>query len=375
MPTLTTSRADRPQPYRSALQADPALVVGFDDKVYPVAIVATLANSLAREGITAAQALDGTHIRPHALRSYETRVSVNQIVHVLHNATKLSRDPHFGYHTGIRTHISNFGLYGFAVLSSTSFRQGIDFAVRYHQIVLPLLEMSFEEQQRRAIWTFRLIAHPGIDRAVARVLAELHLSAAISLHRDGMGPSFAPLEIHLPFDPPRDARTYEEMLGCRVAFGHIESRLIYDSTWLDRLASRGDALTHEEVAKLCDDLMQQLRLRAGIAGKVRELLLVGHLAPTSCAAVAKKLYMTERTLRRKLSEEQTSFRKLMHDLRMHMAVTYLRDTDLTIKEIAHSLGFSEDASFRHAFRRWTKAAPQEFRDRLSDRSRRRRRAA
>jgi methylphosphotriester-DNA--protein-cysteine methyltransferase len=37
-----------------------------------------------------------------------------------------------------------------------------------------------------------------------------------------------------------------------------------------------------------------------------------------------------------------------------------RTTDLTVKDIAESLGFSEAANFRQAFRRWTKAAPYEF---------------
>jgi transcriptional regulator GlxA family with amidase domain len=44
-----------------------------------------------------------------------------------------------------------------------------------------------------------------------------------------------------------------------------------------------------------------------------------------------------------------------------MAIKYLRDTDLTVEEIAFSLGFSDAVSFRQAFRRWTKAAPNEFR--------------
>lgn len=46
---------------------------------------------------------------------------------------------------------------------------------------------------------------------------------------------------------------------------------------------------------------------------------------------------------------------------MDMAIKYLRDTDLTIEDIAYMLGFSDAANFRHAFYRWTKAAPYQFR--------------
>jgi AraC-like DNA-binding protein len=108
--------------------------------------------------------------------------------------------------------------------------------------------------------------------------------------------------------------------------------------------------------------MEDLQLRIGLIGKVREILLVNLMRPTSFDAIAKHLHMTTRTLRRKLGEENTSFRKLVDELRMHVAIKYLRDTDLTTEEIAYALGFSDAANFRHAFRRWTKLAPLEFRD-------------
>jgi AraC-like DNA-binding protein len=37
------------------------------------------------------------------------------------------------------------------------------------------------------------------------------------------------------------------------------------------------------------------------------------------------------------------------------------DTNLTVEDIAYALGFSDAAAFRHAFRRWTKSAPHEYR--------------
>jgi AraC-like DNA-binding protein len=68
-----------------------------------------------------------------------------------------------------------------------------------------------------------------------------------------------------------------------------------------------------------------------------------------------------RTLRRKLSLENTSFRELLDQLRTEVAIKYLRDTEMTIDDIAHALGFSETTNFRHAFRRWKQTSPQEFR--------------
>ncbi len=71
--------------------------------------------------------------------------------------------------------------------------------------------------------------------------------------------------------------------------------------------------------------------------------------------------MSERTLWRRLRDENTSYRKIVDDLKRDLAIQYLRDTNMTVDDIGHSLGYSEAANFRHAFQRWTNAAPNRFR--------------
>jgi AraC-like DNA-binding protein len=95
---------------------------------------------------------------------------------------------------------------------------------------------------------------------------------------------------------------------------------------------------------------------------VRRSLLAASPGAPGFEAVASDLGLSPRTLRRRLSEEHTSFRRIADELRAEMAIKYIRETDLSLDEIASTLGFSEPAAFRHAFRRWTKAAPSRFRD-------------
>jgi AraC-like DNA-binding protein len=47
--------------------------------------------------------------------------------------------------------------------------------------------------------------------------------------------------------------------------------------------------------------------------------------------------------------------------RMQIALKYLRTTRLANEDIALALGFSDDANFRRAFRRWTNQSPSEIR--------------
>jgi AraC-like DNA-binding protein len=253
-------------------------------------------------------------------------------------------------------------MYGFAILSSMNYRQTMQFAETYHQLATPLTELRFKEQSGCGAWTITPMSHSRIDASVYRFLVETQFGICVSLHRDVMGPSFAAREFHVTYRPPDDAAKYPDIFGCPVLFGEGENRLVFDATWLDGTPKLGNDITYATVVELCDHLMDELQVSAGVAGKVRRVLLTNLMRPRSFGEIAGDVNMSERTLRRKLREENTSFRNLLDQLRMEMAIKYLRDTDLTVEAISGSLGFSDAANFRQAFRRWTKAAPHAFRD-------------
>jgi AraC-like DNA-binding protein len=137
--------------------------------------------------------------------------------------------------------------------------------------------------------------------------------------------------------------------------------MLFDSAFLDAAPKLGNRTTFPSVIALCDDLLVDLALGAGAAGKVRSAPLRDVANRPTLARVARLLKTTPRTLRRRLRSEDTSFRQLSNELRIHVAVRYLRETTMTVQDIAFALGFSDAANFRHAFRRQTGRTPNEFR--------------
>lgn len=74
--------------------------------------------------------------------------------------------------------------------------------------------------------------------------------------------------------------------------------------------------------------------------------------------------MTPRTLHRRLIDEGTSFRELLEEVRHTLAVEHLKSGRFSIEEIAYTLGYSDLANFRRAFKRWEDVPPSESRARL-----------
>ena len=82
---------------------------------------------------------------------------------------------------------------------------------------------------------------------------------------------------------------------------------------------------------------------------------------SSLERVATRLHRSERTVRRHLQQLNTSFQHLLDEVRYDKARQLLLNTDLPIYLIAEQLGYSETASFRHAFLRWSGLTPSNFR--------------
>ena len=91
------------------------------------------------------------------------------------------------------------------------------------------------------------------------------------------------------------------------------------------------------------------------------------------AQVAESLHVSERTLRRRLAAESTSFRGTFEEIRDLLAREYLARTELSVAEIAHLLDYAETVNFRRAFARWNGMTPSEYRQQAVNRRPRERR--
>ena len=334
--------------------------IGPNEQIYPAAKLAACVDVLADERIPPEEMLADTRLSAADLASPATRVSLNQLLEGYRAALRLTHDPRLAYRAGLRFHVSTYGLYGFALLSSTDFRRTMDFAVRYHQLAAPLVEIAFREQGDRGIWTISPIPHPLVSGALYRFLVELQFGIHTSMHRDVMGEAFGPRELHVTYGEP-PGRDLAELFGLKMLFGQPENRFVFDAAWLDSKPKLGDRITHAAVTTLCDSLLTEMQQSVGAVGKVRRALFANLMRPLKLEEVAQQLDVSGRTLRRRLEDEGASFRQVVDDLRRDVAIKYLRDTALTVEDVADALGFSEPASFRHAFRRWTKMSPTRFR--------------
>ncbi|MNR51417.1 HTH-type transcriptional regulator VirS [compost metagenome] len=77
-------------------------------------------------------------------------------------------------------------------------------------------------------------------------------------------------------------------------------------------------------------------------------------------------YVSVRTMQRRLDERGLVFEKLVDDIRRERAASYLDDPALRMSQVAGLLGYVEQSSFSHAFKRWYGMSPSAWRQRARE---------
>ena len=98
--------------------------------------------------------------------------------------------------------------------------------------------------------------------------------------------------------------------------------------------------------------------REEVERQVEPLLALG---PIRIDAVARVLGYSRQTLYRRIKTEGVTFGQLVDGIRRRLALRFLRDEGLSVKEAAYRLGFSDPAAFSRAFKRWTGQSPRAMR--------------
>jgi AraC-like DNA-binding protein len=85
-------------------------------------------------------------------------------------------------------------------------------------------------------------------------------------------------------------------------------------------------------------------------------------------SVARKLGLSTRTLRRRLSQVRSSYAELVDETRRERALALASRAELDVASLAELTGFSDASAFARAFRRWTGEPPRDFMRKVKSRS-------
>jgi len=314
---------------------------------------------LELRGIDPAPLYKEAGLDPESLDNPRTRYPVKEAILPWRLASELLDDPAFGLSIVKAWQPSDFHALGCAFLASSTLRDALNRLIRYNATVYSMIGYSIDVCDDRAILSYS--KQHGVLEEPA-ILEDTRWAVVLDGCRRIYGADLNPLEVSFWHGEPKSG--LEEFLAyfrCPLRFDEPVARMIFPVDVLDRplpAANRELALTLDHSLSSYLAKLQHNDIVSRTKTAISNNLPSGN---ATIQAVAATLHMSPRNLQRKLSAEDTTYRKLVDTVRQEMAESYLTQENFTIAEIGYLTGFSSQAAFARAFKRWTGLTPQDFR--------------
>ena len=246
---------------------------------------------------------------------------------------------------------------------SRDLKQVLENSTRFHGIIDPALAFSLRvsgnSASLEADWK-----DPSFSRYHRRT--EFLLFASIARMRALTQVQLYPIEIRFQHDVGQRADAFEKIGGFPVTFGAERLEVILSLSTLDTPIPTYDPSLRAHLLEYGERLLSERRspkqqTRAHVEGLITRSMPGGIVLAEEAAL---QLGLSSRTLARRLADEGTSYREIVEDLRCDLAQTFIKN-GMHLSEISYALGYSDQAAFSTAFKRWTGQAPTAFRKRVS----------
>ena len=325
----------------------------------PIMGVSLLAPLIEEYGIEPSKILHRAGIDASLLSQPDAQISYQQDTAFVRAMLEEIADPALGFKAGERLNLSAFGNVGLAAATCNTVQEAIEFFLQYMPISYTYFTVSFHKTGSNAVLQFSDMHNLGALKAfyIERDFAFAAISTRAMYPRSTKEKKFK--AIHFDFSRPCKKLCYEDLYECPVLFEQKHNAILFDASYLERKLLQANPLTHQLLAQQCEKQSRELANQQTYTHKIQKLIQQEEGIP-SLENIAQRLHTTSRTIRRKLKVENASFQELANKELSKKAIYHLENSRFSIEQIALLLGYSEAASFIHAFKRWTGKAPKAY---------------
>lgn len=241
--------------------------------------------------------------------------------------------------------------------SARNLRQALAQLLYFRQQLVPYLYVQLHSSSHAT----RIELRPGIGLGAQQpFIAEIWLSLLVQLIRHQLGSAVGTV-IYLRGPAGKTADAYQSLWQTEVRYQQTCYGIeIANRLWQQPFAG-GETTTFQNARRICRQQQRLLPRRPGVlefAGKVLRRALPQLLSPEQ---LAEAMALSPSALKRLLAQHHTSYSQLLDEVRNQLAVSLLTQHELSNKQLAERLGYSDEHNFRRAFKRWTGLIPSLFR--------------
>lgn len=313
-------------------------------------------------GYDDAPLLAGLNVERDSLTQPESRVSIIVCDRALGRALDMAGQLGLGFAYARAVRVTLHGQLGLGLIASLNLADALALVQRYLALRAPFLSLDSRTEGDCSIVEVSTTLEPGRkhDFVMETIMLTLVYSAEQMLGRPSSGG-----EIWMQGEEPPYYPRWREQLPLPLRYRKPAYQLRGPQALLQASPALADPLAAAQArAQLEQELQQMQGGQDDLASRIRAILRQPHDSVPTLDEVAAVLFLSARTLKRRLQDAGLSYRDLVDAELQTRACDLLSSTSLPVSEIAYRLGYGDVSNFGRAFKRWTGISPKDFRQGL-----------
>ena len=282
---------------------------------------------------------------------------------ILHHAAVATAHPHFAALLGARHEIAVMGAVGYLMQQSDNVGTALQELRDHHSFqVKDASSVDVGVIGEQAFVSY----HNFHSAEFSRYSAELAMAHGLVIIRALCGGRWKPTRVNFRHRQPDQLMHYLKIFSAPVYFGQFKNEILFPKIWLDKPIPRADSglkqILHTHITQLNE--LSAANLPEHVMSLIREMLPSGDC---SIGTVADRMIVHERTLQRRLKQQDTSYSLLLDQVRKDIATDRLANSAVSIIQLSDYLGYADNTAFTRAFKRWYGISPKLWRKRPDSR--------
>lgn len=307
--------------------------------------------------------LSDFHFQEEMINNPKQMIPYLSLIQMLERAAQEFECPDFGMRVGLKQGMSVLGPIAVIAQNSSTVETALNHIIKYISYHSPAIHMTLDPPTKGKYRGIHLEIAITQGQSRGQTL-EMSLLLAVQVVRALTGDEGLSYPVHFRHGQISPTARYRSAFRGPVTFEATENVVFIPAEALTRQIRQSDPGLLQTMEEY---IIQQIDTTAlSLKDSVRSLIISLLPLERRCtiSLIARHLAIGERTLQRRLKNEDIVFEDLVDEIRRELAEDYLKERRMVISQVAGLIGYRQQSSFNRACLRWFGKSPKAIREEL-----------
>ena len=308
------------------------------------------------------QFLKKNKITPNLIAQEDYTVEMSFLKEPIQNVLDEIKDYTFLYDLAKHTTPNSLGILGYLMIHAKNVYEALNNLCKYYPLIGKKMRLVFAEDNEGYKIVLYFYDENGFLIDLDNHLVMIHFFNVIHLINFIIQKNIKPSQMKFIQKMPTFLLKENKVIGIKSFFDQEENSIYFTKSIkkIEILSSNDYLLKLFE--KEAEEILKLKLNDGGLKEKVSGLILVSSAQlDISLDSISSKIGLSPRVLQKRLKEEDTSFSKILLEIRKKLSIYYL-SKEMDLLTISLNMGYLDQSTFFRAFKKWYGVTPNQWKE-------------